>query len=180
VSVKIQGRNDVKELHSQYPILLWIDAEGKIRKHTCDYFVVFDDGSRLAVAVKYEKKETTMDDLIKRIRIAGFTRYDGKGQLTVGAVDDMRHISEVDASIDDFENAQCILAARRHPDAAEYSKLLDLVGKLPGRFRLGELLRNCANIAKRRTAIWRLIDDGHLVAVSSGRIDELAWLRFRS
>lgn len=179
VSVKIQGRSDVKELHSQYPILLWIDAEGVIRKHTCDYFVVYESGFRLAVAVKYQKKKAKMDDLIKQIRLAGFTRHDSKGKLTVGAVDDMVHISEADTTIDDFENAQCILASRQRHDPTEYSMLLETVRKLPGRFRFGELLRDCANRAKRRTAIWRLLDIGHLVTVSTGRIDELAWLRFR-
>ncbi|WP_245515515.1 hypothetical protein [Rhizobium deserti] len=179
MSVKIQGRSDVRELHSQYPILLWIDADGEIRKHTCDYFVVFDDGLRLAVAVKYQKNKEQLEELIKQIRLAGFTRHDKKGHLTVGAVDDMVHLSEAEATIDDFENAQCIVASRHHNDPAEFSALLEIVRRLPGRFRFGELLRNCTNRANRRTAIWRLIDVGHLVTASTGRIDELAWLRFR-
>jgi len=178
VSLKIQGRNDVRELHSQYPVLLYIGADGEIHRHINDFFVVLDDGRRIAVPVKYNKKKITMKDLILRIRKAGFTAIDKDDKLTVGAVDDMIHISETGATLEDFENAQELLHYRGLHDEIEFQVLLDVVRKLPGAFRMGELFRNCADRGKRRTAIWRLIDHGYLVPVSPGRIDDLAWLRF--
>jgi hypothetical protein len=39
------------------------------------------------------------------------------------------------------------------------------------------LLLNCWPRAKRRTAIWRLIDLGLIEPVNRGLIDELSWLR---
>ncbi len=169
----------MRELHSQYPVFVYIDEEGVIRKHVCDFYVVFDDGHRLAVPVKYSRKEEQMESLITRIRKAGFTRLDKGGKLTVGAVDDMRLMTEIDATIDDFENAQAILHSREHFDASQCEELYKMVRKLPGCFRFGELLRHSSNRAKRRTAIWQLIDRGHLLAASKGRVDELSWLRFR-
>ncbi len=179
ISVTIQGRNDVSELHSQYPVMLWVDAVGEIRKHTCDFYVVFSDGFRLAVPVKYEKKKPEIKTLISNLRKAGFTALKQDGSLAVGVVDDMKQMSETGTTIDDFENAHDILESRYHHDDAECAALYEIVCKFPGGFRFGDLLRNCVNRAKRRTAIWRLIDRGNLRAASRGRIDELAWLRFR-
>lgn len=180
VSLTIQGRNDVRELHSQYPVFLYIGADGEVHRHINDFFVVLDDGRRIAVPVKYNRKKISMDDLILRIRKAGFTAIDEGNELTVGAVDDIIHISETGATLEDFENAQELLHFRGLHDEIEFQVLLDIVRKLPGNFRMGELFRNCAHRGKRRTAIWRLIDRGYLVPVSRGRIDELAWLSFKN
>lgn len=178
VSIKIQGRNDVRELHSQFPVLLYIDDEGVIHKHTSDYYVVFSDGFRLAVAVKYDRKRSQMKALINNCRKAGFSILED-GRVTVGGVDDMKLLTETDATIDDFENGQCIIQSRKFPDPSRSAALYETARKLPGVFRFGELLRGAEHRGKQRTAVWHLIDLGHLLPVSPGRIDDLAWLRFR-
>jgi hypothetical protein len=178
VSLTIQGRNDVRELHSQYPVFLYVGADGKIHKHINDFLAIFADGHRLAIPVKYDKKAESMKDLISRCRKAGFTAIDKNNELTLGVVDDMIHISETDVTLEDFENAQDLIHYRGHHDDVECRVLLDIVRQLPGAFHMGELFRGYAKGGKRRTAIWRLIDLGYLVPVSRGRIDELAWLRF--
>ncbi len=73
VSTTIQARNDVAELHSQYPVVTYVGADDRRHSHTFDYYVVFRDGHRVAVAVKHEAKRELMEDLLVRIRAAGIS-----------------------------------------------------------------------------------------------------------
>lgn len=85
--------------------------------------------------------------------------------------------TDAEATYELCENAYFILTSRDHHDEDETTRLCDLVKGLPGQVRFGQLLLNCASRAKRRTAIWRLIDLGVLEPVSLSRIDELSRLR---
>ncbi|MES5097821.1 hypothetical protein ABUK73_06290 [Agrobacterium sp. BA1120] len=178
-STYLQLRKDVKAIHSQYPVLLYRDADEVSCEHICDYCVVFEDGHTVAVAVKHARKNASMNDLIARIKAEGFLRRNRNGSTTPGAVHDIRLITERDATYGVYENALRILRARRMRDDAEYDRALELVQTLTGRFRFGELLRNCGDHAKRRTALLLLIDDGVLVAETSGPIDDLTMLMVR-
>ncbi|WP_245457491.1 hypothetical protein [Rhizobium leguminosarum] len=178
VSHYIAARNDVQAIYSQYPAALYHDAEGKLRCHIFDYYVVFKDGYRVAVAVKYHRKKEQMLEMLQQIRADGITGISKGKKLTPGVADEVCLMTEEEASIEVFENAQCILDSRHHHDEAEFNLVYDIVSRLPGDFRFGELLRNCAAHGKRRTAVFRLIDAGYLSPVSSGRIDDLTWLRF--
>ncbi|MDH6297462.1 hypothetical protein SAMN03159422_03362 [Agrobacterium fabrum] len=57
-----------------------------------------------------------------------------------------------EANHEAFENAYFILTSRLHHDDAECASLVDVVKRLPGQFRFGELLRDVPTRDKRRTA----------------------------
>ena len=175
----LQTLGGLRSLQSQYPKVLYLDAEGCDREHVCDYFMVLADGTRVAVLVKPDRKRLMMLDLMERICAAGFTGIGKCGNASTGVVDAVALMTDVEATYEWFENAYFLLASRDHHDDAECSVLEAEVRRLPGRFRFGQLLIGASSRAARRTAIWRLIDLGIVEPVFSGRIDELAWLRFR-
>jgi hypothetical protein len=166
VSSVIQARNDVAELHSQYPVVSYVGADGNRHLHTFDYYVVFKDGHRVAVAVKYEAKRAEMLDLLWRIKSADIKHV----------ADDVALMTQSNATLSDFQNATAIMWSRAHHDDREVADLLEIVCDLPGQFRFGELLRGCRNVANRRVAIWRLIDALFLVPLHRELITENSWL----
>lgn len=166
VSLRIQSRNDVAQLHSQFPVFSFTDAEGKCHRHTADFYVVYKDGFRQAILVKHENKREEMLALIERIKL----------HSSSAQVDGIHLLTEKYGSIDAFENASFILWSRRHHDEQQADILLELVFGMPERFRFGELLRNCECRRQRRVALWRLIDLGILIPLTDGKIDELTWL----
>lgn len=167
VSTIIQARNDVRELHSQFPVLPFTDVDGVVHKHTFDFYVIFNDDHRVAVAVKYVKKQKQIHDMFRRIEMTTFSHV----------ADDLRLMTELDASYDAFHNAQAILNSREFFDADEYKATRSIASRLAGQFRFGELLRNCSNFGVRRNAIWQLIDHGLLVPLEVERISEMSWLK---
>lgn len=169
----------MKAIYSQYPVLLYRDAEGIWCEHICDYCVVFDDGHTVAVPVKHARKTASMEDLMSRIKAEGFLRKNKNGTMTAGAVHDIRLMTEREATYGAYQNAMRIMRARRMRDEAEYHRALVIVQTLSGRFRFGELLRGCQDHAARRTAILLLIDDGVLVPETPGPIDDLTMLMVR-
>jgi hypothetical protein len=118
-----------------------------------------------------------MLDLIERICDNGITGIGKGGKRTVGVADAVALVTNAQATQEAFENAYFLLSSRSHHDQAECAALYDIVQQLPGTFRFGQLLLNCWPRAKRRTAIWRLLDLGLIEPVNPGLIDELSWLR---
>jgi hypothetical protein len=177
VSKVLQLRKDVKAIYSQFPVLLYRDAEGVRREHICDFCVVFDDGGVVAVAVKHASKLEVMTDLLERIKSEGFLRKNKNGTTTPGAVNDLRLMTEREATYGAFENAERILRARRMRNDAEFSRAYDAAQNFHGRFRFGDLLRGCEDRAARRTALLLLIDEGVLRTETPGRIDDLTVLK---
>jgi len=176
VSKVIQLRKDVKQLYSQYPVLLYRDADGVLREHISDYCVVLEDGWTVAVVVKHARKEAEMLDLIGRMKAEGCVRKSKDGKITPWAVDDILLMTEHDATYGAYDRAERIMRARRMRNEAEYTRTLEIVRKLGGQFRFGELLRGCDDRAARRTAVLLLIDDMVLVTEGQGRIDDLTVL----
>lgn len=177
VSLVLQTYRGLSRLISQYPKVEWVDADGVLHHHTCDYFIELEDGTRVAIVVKYERKREEMLDLIDRISANGITGVAKGGKLTPGVADAVALVTNAQATYEAFENAYFILASRDHHDQRECEVLQKITHKLPGTFRFGQLLLNCGPRAKRRTAVWRLLDLGLVKPVRSGRIDELSWLR---
>ncbi|MDR9759432.1 hypothetical protein RJJ37_07265 [Rhizobium redzepovicii] len=177
VSALLRTYRNIKRLGSQYPMVEYADSDGVVRRHTFDFFIELTNGTRIAIAVKALRKHKEMTDLLDRIRAYGITGVGKWGRRTPGIADAIMLATDAEATYEQFENAYFILASRDRHDEAECARLHDLVRGLPGQFRFGQLLLNCASRAKRRTAIWRLIDLGVLEPSSSGRIDELSWLR---
>ena len=166
----------MRAIYSQYPVLLYRDAEGKWRDHICDFCVEMDDNDLFAIAVKHARKTQVMNDLLDRIRAEGFLRKNRNGTTTRGAVSDIRLMTEREATYGAYENAERILRARCMRDDLEFSVTVDLVQTFHGRFRFGDLLRGCHDRAARRTAILLLIDEGILVPETLDRIDDLTML----
>ncbi|TCQ04720.1 hypothetical protein C8J34_10838 [Rhizobium sp. PP-F2F-G36] len=179
VSKVLQLRKDIKAIYSQFPVLLYRDAEGVWREHICDFCVVFDDGEIVAVAVKHARKSDAMADLLKRIKAEGFLRKNRNGTTTPGAVHDIRLMTEHEATYGAYENAERIMRARRMRNDAQYDRAYEAVQKYHGRFRFGELLRGCEDRAARRTALLLLIDECVLLTETAGRIDDLTMLMVR-
>ncbi|CUX21735.1 hypothetical protein AGR6A_Cc140222 [Agrobacterium sp. NCPPB 925] len=171
VSYLLQTWHGVREIHSQYPRVSYIDADGKTRTHTFDYYVVFEDGRRLAIAVKMNRKRASMLDMLTRIEAGGIAHRRGPR-----LADETRLMTEKDASVASFHNCSEILASRETHDLAAIDELREIVQRMTGRFRFMTLLSGCRNVAARRSAIWHLIDLGELVPEGIGRIDELTWL----
>lgn len=177
VSVVLQTYRGLARLISQYPKVEWIDRDGEVHHHTCDYFIELVDGTRIAIVVKYERKRQEMLDLIERICDNGITGIGKGGKRTIGVADALALVTNAQATQEAFENAYFLLSSRSHHDPAECAALYNIVQQLPGTFRFGQLLLNCWPRAKRRTAIWRLLDLGLIEPVNRGMIDELSWLR---
>lgn len=171
VSYLLQTWHNVREIHSQYPRVTYIDADGRTRTHTFDYYVVFEDGRRLAIAVKMNRKRAMMLDMLSRIEDAGISHKGGRR-----LADETRLMTERDGTVASFHNCSEILASRETCDPAAEDELREIVSRMIGRFRFMTLLSGCRNVAARRAAIWRLIDLGELSPEGIGRIDELTWL----
>lgn len=177
VSVVLQTYRGLTRLISQYPKVEWIDDDGVVHQHTCDYFIELIDGTRIAIVVKYERKREEMLDLIERICDNGITGVSKGGKRTVGVADAVALVTNAQATQEAFENAYFLLSSRPNHDPQECAILHDVVQRLPGTFRFGHLLLGSWPRAKRRTAIWRLLDMGHIEPVNHGLIDELSWLQ---
>lgn len=171
ISYLLQTWQNVREIHSQYPRVTYNDSDGKTRTHTFDYYVVFEDGRRLAIAVKLSSKRVVMLDLLARIEEAGIAEHGG-----ARLADETCLMTEVEGNRDSFHNCSEILASREtcHPYAEQ--ELCEIVERMTGRFRFMTLLSGCDDVAARRAAVWRLIDLRKLVPVGTGRINELTWL----
>ena len=176
VSTLLQARTDVDELHSQFPVMAYLDADNVQRTHTFDYFVVLRSGRRMAVTVKQFKKRAKMHLLLKQVRQSGMLVRNEHNEFRSGFVDDLALITDVDANMDAFLNASDILRARDFYNREDHVELLDQVQHFPGRFRFGELFRNCTNQARRWTAAWALIEYGNIRPFQPGRISDVSWM----
>ncbi|WP_143565658.1 hypothetical protein [Sinorhizobium fredii] len=166
VSTVLQARNDVEQLHSQYPVLRWRGKHGKYHKHICDYCVFHADGSRTAVVVKNERKRAVMEEVIRRMKDEDFSSH----------ADDIALLTNVDATHDRAANAEAILWSRTVEAEAEVEVVHRMVDGMAGQIRFGELLRGAPKIGYRRAAIWKLIDRGILIPEDGVRVNELTWL----
>lgn len=166
VSLRLQARNDVAELHSQFPVFHYHDDDGKLHKHTADFLVVYKDGFRQAIVVKLEKKRDEMEALIARI----------KAHPSAHLVNDIVLRTERYGTIEAAENAHMVRWSREYHNQPDVDELLDIVAKLHGWFRFGSLLKNCDCLERRRVAIWTLIDFGILYCPTGEKITELTYL----
>lgn len=176
VSTLLQARTDLVELHSQYPVMSYVDANNVARTHTFDYFAVLNSGRRVAIAVKEFKKKREMSVLLDQIRESGLLARCDNDEFKPSLVDDVILITDVDANMDAYLNATDILRARDFYNQADHTELQIMIRDFPGRFRFGELFRNYSNHARRWTAAWALIEHGNIRPVEPGRISEVTWM----
>lgn len=177
VSTILSAYCDLREIHSQYPKVEYVDADGVRRAHTFDFYGLDTSGLRVGIAVKDDRKEEAMTDLMGRIIANGITGIENDGRRVPGIVDVVLVATNKHATFTVYENAQAIVASRSHHDDGECHALAKIVQRMPGSFRFGQLLLSAPSPSKRRTAIWRLIDLRVIEPCDDGRIDELSWLR---
>lgn len=168
VSLRIAARNDVKSLHSQFPVFRYVDDDGVLRRHVADYYVEYKDGHRQAILVKLEKKRGEMEDLMRRIQL----------NINPRVVDDVQLLTEKYGSHDAAENANMIRWFRHYHHQPDVDELLAILRRLSGCVRFGTLLLNCKSVPRRRAAVWRLIDLGILFSPTGEKISELTWLGY--
>ncbi|QFY62697.1 hypothetical protein FZ934_20165 (plasmid) [Rhizobium grahamii] len=168
VSLRLQTRSDVAQLYSQSPVFHYHDDEKKLHRHVADFLAIYKNGFRRAFVVKMERKREEMEELIERIKAHPSSR----------AVDDIQLLTERYGTIEAAENAEMIRWSRERHDQDDVDELLALLVGKEGWFRLGTLLRDCPSLLRRRVAIWRLIDLGHLFSVTGEKVTELTWLGF--
>lgn len=168
VSLRLSVRNDIAQLHSQAVVFNYRDEDGKMRQHTADYLSIYKDGYIQAVVVKHEKKRTETEDLIRRIQMDPSARQ----------VHSIVLRTEAYGTIEAGENAHLIRWSRAYHDQADIDELLAVLQGKRTWFRFGSLLRDCESVARRRAAIWRLIDVGILFSITGEKITELSFLGF--
>lgn len=166
--LRLQARNDVVSVHSQFPVIRYADAGGVLREHVVDFYVEYSDGYRQACIVKQERKRAEMEDLIERLEASRNPKV----------VDGIKLLTEVHGSHAAAHNAKMVLWSRDYHHQEDVDELLAVVRLLKSWVRFGELLRNCSSIPRRRAAIWRLIDAGILFSSTGEKITELSWLGY--
>lgn len=165
-AIRFAAHRGVRQIHSQYPVLPWTAADGVDHEHTCDFYLIYEDGWRQAVVVKQEKKRPLMEDMIRRIRTRGISHV----------ADEIVLLTESFGNHATAANAKWILWSRKHFDQTAVESLRAAVALLHGPFRFGDLMRGCDDRFKRRVAIWALLDLGLLIAPVGERVTELTWL----
>lgn len=163
-----------RELHSQYPRLVYRDELGALHHHFIDLFAFRRDGRRIAYAIKQENKTAGLQTILEFAEKAGFTETEGGERL----IDEVVVMTEEHACLEQYENALNIIDARRVHDADECNALLAAKHSMPGQFRFGELLKGAPDMPKRRMAIWHLIGLGRLEPVAFDRVYDHSYLRF--
>ena len=164
LSTMIQARRDVVELRSQFPLVHYIDAEGKRRRHIFDYWIRFRDGRRTAVAAKYEKHRAEIEPVLRRIRQTGSPEFDVVSLMT-----------EKKVTVEAYQNAGDILISREHHDEQQVQLLREDLAKRGSNVCFVELYDIKVPLKKRWTAVWRLIDAGMLIPKQPGRINDVTW-----
>ncbi|MGW9231077.1 hypothetical protein ACWGPT_09440 [Pseudorhizobium sp. NPDC055634] len=162
------ARRDIVEVRDQWPDVHHVDC-GRIASHTFDFWARFADGRRVAIAVKPTS----------RVRSSGVLRTlkliseQGNGNFA----DQVALITDAYATHDAAHEAGWKLHSRRMRNEDAYEEAFSLVSSIKGSVRFHDLLDGAAEPAARRIAIWNLIDEGHLVVLHPGRINDLTWLR---
>ncbi|HZG29224.1 MAG TPA: hypothetical protein VE079_12255 [Ensifer sp.] len=165
VSAVIQARHGVVQVRSQFPKVKYVDLEGRVREHTFDFWVRFQTGFRLAIAVKYESAKGELSPV-----------FHGIQKTHEALFDDMRIMTERHATKDDFRNAKTILWSREFHDEGHVRTLLsELHGQSGSQVQFFQLYAPYVERTDRTIAIWRLIDLQVLKPVQRGRVNELTW-----
>ncbi len=162
----VQARTDVEYIFSQATTLHWRDDDEVVRKHVLDYVVKYRTGTLRGFILKMERKRAEMEDLIARLKAFG-----------IAPLDDIKLVTETYATYERAENARWVLWGRENHDELDVEILLEIVKRMTGWFRFGDLLRGCNDVKARRVAIWRLIDLGVIFSPTGERITEVTWLR---
>lgn len=164
VGLVLKARPDAIEVRSQFRKVEYRDQDGVIHDHTIDFCVRDKTGRWEAVAVKQEKSKAKAEVVVTGL----LPKYHG-------LFDSFTIMTEKDVPWWVVRNAESILFYRELHDEHHVSTLLNELQQ-SGKHRVCFYQMYTAGIDRpsRTTAIWRLIDLGHLKP-EPGFINELAW-----
>lgn len=145
-------------LRDQWPVV----PDGEGGRHVFDFWAQRFDGRRTAYAVRPE-------GLLRRGDLPGkIAGINARG--VDGLADEAVILTDRDVTVADIYNAKRILRARRLRDGGDMAEALALVSIVHGAVTFHALLQGARSEARRRVALWGLIDLGVLRAVSGGAV----------
>ncbi|MDJ1465638.1 hypothetical protein [Nitratireductor sp. GZWM139] len=152
------ARRNVLEVWEQPEPVWFVDHDGVKRKHTFDLLAQFDDGCRVAYAVKpYSRvRRTGLDLEIELIRQQSLAQIADKAVI----------LTEKQISRARVYNAEQVLRARQMRNEQDCTELRRIVSDITGSVPVHALLKETPDPGLARTAFWCLIDDGVLEAIN--------------
>ncbi|CDZ27007.1 hypothetical protein NOJ05_28125 [Neorhizobium galegae] len=163
----LKARRGVVEVRSQFMTVEYYDNDGVVHKHTLDYCVRYESGRWEAVAVKQETKRAEAQAILDGMLPEYRALFD---KLTV--------MTELDVPWCVVRNAASILFYRElHHDYEHHVRVLldELQQHRRARVCFYQMYTPGIDRPSRTTAIWRLIDLGHLKAEPGQLVNELTW-----
>lgn len=139
----------------------WCDRDGSRRTHFFDFRIVRRDGTRVALAVKPEKRLKSGRFLAEIRRIAG--------QVTPDFADEVRLFTDRHIDRIELHNAELFHAVRQ-PDPEADDAASDVTAGLVGAVPLDELSRRIGLGPRGFRALVRLMANHRLRLVREGRI----------
>lgn len=145
-------------LRDQWPVV----PDGEGGRHVFDFWAQRFDGRRTAYAVRPE-------GLLRKGGLPGkIAGINARG--VDGFADEAVILTDRDVTVADIYNAKRILRGRRLRNEDDVAEALALVSIVHGAVTLHALLQGAESEARRRIALWVLIDLGVLRAVSGGAV----------
>lgn len=154
----LMADRSIRDLRDQWPVV----ADGEGGKHVFDFHAVRFDGKRTAYAVRPEALVsksglTRKIDYLNRTGVGGFA-------------DEAVILTDRDVTVADIYNAKRLLRSRRLRNDADMAEAMELVSIIHGAVTFHSLLRGAEVEARRRIALWGLIDLGVLRPVQGGPV----------
>lgn len=167
VSAVFEARRDVAFIRSQWPVVHYVNSNGRISEHTFDFYVRLNSGHGILLAVRPRDKAKSVADILDLMRVQDvITQFADKAMLITD-----HHIRNGPA-----DNARWILWSRKVRDDNDVEFLRSRTRGLMGTFLFFDLMRDQKWRGTRRSSIWCLIDEGFLVPAEPGRITDLSFL----
>lgn len=164
VATVLKARRGVVEVRWQFKTIEYHDQNGGVHKHTLDYCVRYESGRWEAIAVKQEKKREEAQAVFDRMLPQYRALFE---KMTV--------MTELDVPWCVVRNAASILYYRElHDDHHVRVLLYELQQRGMTMVCFYQMYKHGIDRSSRTTAIWRLVDIGHLKP-APGLINELTW-----
>lgn len=148
----------VDVLRDQWPVV----PDGEGGRHVFDFWTQRFDGRRTAYAVRPEAL-IGKSGLQRKI---DYLNSNGVG----GFADEAVILTDRDVTVSDIYNAKRLLRSRRLRNDADVAEALELVSIIHGAVTFHTLLQGAEAEARRRIALWSLIDLGVLRAIHGGAV----------
>lgn len=149
-----RARPDTGDIVEQTPRVTYVDDDGVVREHVCDWKVTRTDGFRTAILVKPSIRVVSSG--IER------TRDLLAEQMSSDDADGVLLFTEKNMTRADRFNGEWILAACNHADPGDDAIVADLIERMDGETRIEDLVRQSGLNGFGFRAVTRAIGDGQL------------------